>query len=232
MGWAKFRAKLLGAGGARIGGASNYVDFSTAGRQTMAGTARVRKEQYIDAETMYVYDSGCSGSMSSASMTVAITGSAMVDVGSGSMVTVRYITPAAKVTGASTTGGFFKVAKPLDADTTGSLQLWLDWTPGATVPATAGSTVMFVAAMAYFASGCGIRTAASAGACPAVSNLAANNWFSSSFGNLPSWGANDTWGVLYIGACYDGGTYGGSQLKIAGARLRYTACSLGVASTE
>ena len=42
----------------------------------------------------------------------------------------------------------------------------------------------------------------------------------------------DTFGILYIGACFDGGTLGGSQLKIAGARLRYTACALGASSTE
>ncbi len=49
----KKRQKLVQRGGARYGSASNYTDVSNAGRQTMAGTARVYKDIWLPAQLWY-----------------------------------------------------------------------------------------------------------------------------------------------------------------------------------
>lgn len=225
----KVRRQILGMTGADIGGTSNYSQFSSTGRLTMAGTARVKKDQWIEPESFLIATT--SGSWESASMEVDITGSTWAGV-SGSLVSLKYAGPAANVAGSPTTA-FAKVPKPYDADTSGSIDVWVEWTANESL-ANSPSVTCIKAAMAYFGSGSTVRTAASCGASPQYDSDDALVWHSSSLGTLPSWTDNDSWGVFVIrhDISETDETMGASTFRIAGVRLRYTACALGVASTE
>ena len=52
----KVRRNILGKGGGRFGGVSNYTDFNTAGRQTMAGTARIYRDIWIPPTAFYALE--------------------------------------------------------------------------------------------------------------------------------------------------------------------------------
>ena len=227
--WAKYWRRLLAAGGARLGGASNYTDISTAGRLTMAGTARVRKDIWIPADEFWA-QSPCSGSMSSGSLLLDVTGSAFAGV-SGSMAQIRVFQPAANVTGSPTTAtATFRV--PRDKDTTGSVACNVEWTAHDT-HATSGSVFVIKAALGYLAGSAVVRTAASVGASPAYNYTASGTWHSTNIGNLPSFGANDTMGILVLRHDQsESDDTGGSGIAFAGVRLTYTACALGTASSE
>ncbi len=216
-------------GSMHFGGSANYNSFAAStGRQLMYGTGRVIRDislfpgDFLAATT--------SGSMTTASMLVDISGSVFADTAAS--LSFNYIYPSAKVT-ASPTCAFAPFTVPRDADTTGSVTVWVEWTCPTTT-ATAGSKCVLHGGIAYFGSGSTVRTAASTGACVAYNNTTALKWVSSSLGTLPSFNANDTWGVFVLrNDLSDAGeTIGGSAIRVSAVRLSYVANSLGDASTE
>lgn len=259
----KVRRQLLATGGASIAGGTNLTSglnvssgssvlgtattngtvFSSTGRQTMAGTARVRKDIWLPPEAFVAFPGnygvsvGNSGSWIAASMNVVVTGSILAgstgDGMAGSMIAIKVIQPEAKQAGSPITC-FAKFPKPRDADTTGSITAYVEWTNTIANCATAGSTSVWRLGMAYFGSGSPIRSAASAGANEPYSASTTNIWMSSCIGNLPSFKASDSWAVFVLQNRMDSANdkLGSSAVAVAGVRLTYTACALGTASTE
>ena len=221
--------------------AASGTKFSSTGRMTMAGTARVLKDiwlrptDFISGSYQMLNDS--SGSWLSASMNVDITGSILAgSTGggmAGSMLTINVLKPGSKIT-ASPITAFAQFAKPRDADTTGCLTAYLEWTNTVGNAATTGSTSQWRVAVAYMGSGSLARTAASAAAAEPYNATAINTWMSSCIGQLPSFKATDTWGVFILQNRMDhvNDKLGSSAVAVAGVRLTYTACALGTASAE
>lgn len=139
---------------------------------------------------------------------------------------------------ASALGAMATFHKPTDADTTGSIIAYVDWTYGA-APATTGSKVTMYAAMGYLGTGSAIRTAASVGtaACAASYNGTSCGLFQTTcLGKLPSFNANDQLGFFFLrlgaSVAANTGALTTACVFILGVRLRYVACALGAQSTE
>lgn len=237
-------------GGAQFGQKSASgakTAFDNAGRQTMAGSARAYRAVYVKAQDFFdpspspAAVSACtSGSIYPASLLIDITGSAFAGA-TGSMLTIRTLNMGAGASPASTLKAFAMIERPLDADTTGSIIAYVDWTYG-DVAATTGSTTKFEVAMGYLGgfagTACAVRTAASAGGLSnaSYSGTTCGTIQTTCVGKLPSWGQNDTHAVvaLAIGAsaAAESGKLSTGCLHIIGMRFHYVACALGFAVNE
>src|SRR3972149_11504603 len=90
----KVRRVIKGTGGAKVGTATNYTDLSTAGYQTMYGTARVRRDVWIRATDFYMGSASAAGggllfdagSMQSARLPLGRSGSTWGLTAAGSFV--------------------------------------------------------------------------------------------------------------------------------------------------
>lgn len=234
----KIRRLLRAMSGAEIGdgGKTNYTDFDTAGRQTMLGTAKVYRDLWLPATAFYVAAASppldmlaTTGSMHSASMTLDVSasifgGSTGAGQTAGSVV-LPTIMPAATVN-ASPTFACTTFAKPLDADTSGSISCRVVWT--ASPMGTTGSVFAIIAGLTYLSSSAAARTAASVGACPAYNYTAGCIVHETNLGNLPSFGSGDVAAVLTLAHGMDQAEdTAGSGIAFLGAKLRYVANSLG-----
>ncbi len=237
----KVRRLLQAIGGTRFGSSTNYTGVSTSGYQTMVGTARTYKEVWVPAAAFGVYSSSAASAVGSACGGVALVNKATgmgasVFAGSQSacaLVPVLTARGASEAAGASMVYASTVLPKPLDADTSGCVNVRLVWTWMDPPPLTTGSCFSFKAAMGYIRSGCYFRTAASCGAAASYTGLTASAYYETSLGNLPSWGANDLAGVFTVGvdATVEASNTGGSAWGILGAKLRYVANTLGTQTT-
>ena len=240
MGSEKVRRLLRATQGAEVGdgGKTNYTDFDTAGYQTMAGTARVLKTLWIPAGDFYT-DSGSTvgggqtftaGSMTTASIGFNVGASILGQVNAGSAMGLKVLTPAANVTGSPTFANAF-VRRPLDAATSGSIECLVSWTT-VSDNATSGCCYAIKVGMVYLPSGSTPRTAASiitVGSYAAVA--AGSHFYESDVGDLPSWGANDVGGILYLMSDQTTASdTGGSNIGFLGVTLRYLSDRLGTQS--
>lgn len=237
----KVRRQMLGTGGGRFGGASNYSNVDTAGRLTMVGTARTYKEIWVPATQFGVYSSSAASAVGSASGNVALTnkpGTIGASAFSGSqaaciLIPVLVARGASDAVGASMVYATAVVPKPLDADTTGCINVRLVWTVVDPPPLDPKNTFCFKAAMGYISAGSYLQRGASCGTTASYFDTVASSFYEVSLGNLPSWGAADLAGVLQVGV--DGtvaaSNTAGSAWAILGAKLRYVANSLGTVTT-
>lgn len=218
----KRRRQILGAGGIRTGTGTAYTDFSTGGRLTMVGTARVQKDLWIPWSAFS--SSGIGGSAAagnSGSVTDAITVS-----GSIPALGFRNTTSACSVVAV--------VSPPLDAATTGSVTLLADWTYSKVAASVAviGACVFYVQggsvisdAGAFAGSGVLAASAINATACViTTSSFAQVNSFSGS--------TNGAIVIKFWRDAVSASGNAGSEFGLLGVRMRYLSNSLGPASTE
>jgi hypothetical protein len=231
--------------------ATNYTYFSTTGRQNMRGTARVRKDIWIPARDFNVPDLnwgpihtatcnltsacwGIGGSLFSGSVLMNVTGSIFAST-AGSSIAVPVLIASANVS-ASKYGAVAVVPVPPDADTSGSITPYIEWTQ-VIAGATSNCAAAFYVGAAYLRGGNNTPSAVGTAACVeyAASYGSTNNleMVSTTMPNLPSFGANDKLIAIQVGWDPNNASdTAGSEVAILGVRLRYTASALGVASAE
>ena len=241
----KVRRLLLSTGGARTGDSSNYTNIDTAGRLTMAGTGRVYREMWLPSTSFFLVgaSSACgaagvenvayTGSMASASIVFnvssSIFGGSSGGEQTGASVVVPVLTPAAALD-ASPTHVCTTFGKPLDADTTGSIQCRVVWT--SSDMGTTGSVYRIVGGLTYLSSSAAARTAASVGANAAYNYTAGCIVHETNLGDLPSFDADDVAAVLTLMHRGDhSANTGGSAIQFLGVKLRYVANSLGIVTS-
>lgn len=242
----------------RLGGsatANAYSQFAAAdGWLSQSGCARAYREIHLRPTDFNVQAANASGvgasgllgacnagSLFSSCVTFDFTGSIFGGGAAGSNMGVPAIGMGAGASPASplTATAFFQ--KPLDAATSGSIIVYVDWTNGIT-PATTGSKIAFQAGIAYlsgFASTpSAMRTGASTGGVGTGSYQGTTCGLhqTTCLGKLPSFTSCDTGGifVLQIGASAgaDSGKLDTGCTFIFGVRLRYLTDVRGVQSVE
>ena len=241
-------------GGVGASGAYTQLDGTNNGWLTTTGCARAYKEIYLgpfsfNVETANASGVGASGvlgacnsgSLFSSCVTFDITGSAFTIFAAASDMGVPALNMGVGASPASPLTAIAFFPKPLDADTTGSLTAYIEWTSGQT-PATTGSKIAFQVALGYLGgfatTPCAVRTAASIGGVGVASynGTACGLFQSTCVGKLPSFSASDSAGVLalQIGASAgaDSGKLPTACTFVLGVRLRYLTNVRGLQSTE
>lgn len=237
----KVRRQVLGTGGGRFGGTSNYSDIDTAGRLTMAGTAKVYRDQWVPAPNFFLQgaSTACgmlfdSGSMVLIAKQFALSqGAASVfsETQAGSAFMPVMTNAAASPSTASMVFATATVSKPTDAATTGCINVRQVWTV-VDARLTANSSMAFKVGGAYLTNAASLRTAASCGAAGSYPATNACTFCETSLGYLPSWGANDVAMVMVAGMDWaSASTSNGSGFAILGYKLRYVADCLGTVTT-
>lgn len=233
---------------ALLGASDNGTTFSASGYQRMTAKARVLRDVWLPATAFSVplgpasgAGVGASGACGAGSLFAScvlfdITGSAFPGtVGSPALTALNMGVGGSP---ASPLSALAVIHKPTDADTSGSIIAYVDWTTGQT-PATTGSKISMQLALGYLGTGSTIRTAASAGVpigTASYSGTSCGLFQTTCIGKLPSWTANDQVGllVLQLGASAgaDSGKLSTACVFVLGVRLQYVACALGAQSTE
>ncbi len=237
----RVRRLLKGTGGARIGTSASYTNFGVDGRQTMVGAARVKKDQWIPAPNFFLDSASTAngkyfttGSMALVSKAIAFSkGSASVFSGcfSGCATFPVMTNEAASVTTAMFVFATTVVPKPLDADTSGCIEVRQVWTV-LDERLTANCSMAFKVGAAYLTSSASLRTAACIESAASYPSTGASTFVETSIGNLQSWGSNDIGMVLTAGMDWSSGsTSNGSGFAILGYKLRYVANTLGTQAT-
>jgi hypothetical protein len=239
----------LGAG--RTSSSATYSQFAADGLQTMSGCARVRNTIFIHP---YQFDvpvggtagssvqSGCStGSLFGSCVLVDISTSAFAGGAAASAIRIPAVAMGAGASPASPLKATAVFAVPRDADTTGSIIAYVDWTYG-DAPAQSGCKKSIAVALGYIggyaATPSGIRTAASTGGASVACypGTACGLFTTTCLGTLPSFGANDSLGVLVLKLGASAGSEDGTLLTgcvfVTGVRLNYMTNKLGEQSTE
>ena len=244
-------------GGARIGAGSNsasnsYTEVSTAGYQTMSGCARVRRSIYLLPADFSVplHDTGVGGSPgteNTCSVGSMVTGCALFPINASTITTcatTNLTIPAlisGVASGASRVWAVTLVPKPRDADTTGSIIAYVDWTYGDAAIQSGCKKSMTVSLgylNGYATTPTTVRTAASAGGASVASytGTACGAVMSTCLGKLPSFTASDNAALVLfqLGAssAAQDGTLITACTMILGVRLDYLANSLGAQSDE
>lgn len=228
--------------------ATNYTYFSTTGNQRMKGTARVLKDIWIPAKDFHApamavlgvgsgLTSACwgvGGSLFTASVLLDVTGSIFADT-AGSSIGIPVLAASSVVSG-SKYGAAVVVPRPSDADTTGSIVPFIEWT-APIAPAVSSSATAFYAGAAYLQglrnTPCAVRTSACVEYAASYVGATALEIMSTCLPKLPSFGANDRLLAIQVGWDPNNASdTAGSEVAILGVRLRYTASALGVASAE
>jgi hypothetical protein len=224
-------------GGARIGSNTNRTDFGTDGRQTMEGTARVYKDKLlVPADFRATY---AGGELTTGSILMDVSASIMAhQAGSGLAIDALV----ASATSSSPRYSVARINVPTDAETSGSIQPFVDFTVHDTM-ATAGSSLVFHIGAAYLKKGtynsvaCAIRTAACVEVAASYGVAASGQFMTASLPYLPSFGSADQ--MVLIAAGFDdndanasAAADAGSAVAILGVRLRYLADKLGSQSAE
>ena len=242
---------LLVQGEAYIGAsATNYTYFSTTGNQRMKGTARVLKDIWIPAKefrapalnigplTATGLTAACwgiGGSLFSGCVLMDVTGSILA-LTAGSSIAIPVLQASANVSG-SKYGAIAVISKPSDADTSGSITPYIQWT-SVIGGATSNCATAFYVAAAYLRGSqnvpCGVGTAACVEYAASYNATGKNlETVTTTMPNLPSFGVNDNLMAVMVGWNPESASdTAGSEVSIIGLRLRYTASALGVASTE
>ena len=145
------RLKQIFRGGTRTGsGSAAYTNIDQTGYQTMAGSARVRRSIYLRPSDFSVAlggttasdapgaDSGCNaGSMMTGCAIFDISGSAITTCATTNLNVPVLVSGCLGASPASRLWATTLVPKPRDADTTGSIIAYVDWTYG-DAPAQSG----------------------------------------------------------------------------------------------
>ena len=209
-------------GGLRVGDATNYTEFGTQGQVTGTGKGRIQKDHWISWREFSACSlGGSAAAANSGSNTDPITVS-----GSFPVLGFKNTLSACAV--------WASTRFPLDAATSGSVQLLADWT----FVKTAGSAAVLGACVYYVQGGSVISDAgAFAGSgIKAVSSLVSTacSITTSSFANIRSFGASTT-GDIVVKFWRDGTSASdssGSEFGLVGLRLRYVSSTPGPASNE
>ena len=242
----------LGAG--KSSASSSYTQIAPDGYQTLSGCARVLKTIYLrpqDFNTDLPNASGvgasgllggCStGSLFTGCVVFTFGASAFPGAAAASALTVPVLTMGLGSSPASPLWAVATFAVPTDADTTGSIIAYVDWTYG-DAPGQTGCKKSFTAALGYIdgkdPAPVGVRTAASTGGASVASYAGTSCGLvqSTCLGKFPSFSACDSLGVfvgrLGASAAAQDGTIATGCVFILGYRLNYLAKSLGTQSTE
>ena len=221
---------------------------------SQSGCARAYKEIYLGPVAFNVQVANASGvgasgllgacnagSLFSSCVIFDITGSAFGGGAAGSNMGIPALNMGVGASPASPLTAVAFFSKPIDADTSGSIIAFVEWTNGIT-PATTGSKINLSVALGYFGgfatTPSGVRTAASAGGVGSgsYSGTACGLFQSTCVGKLPSFTASDSAGVLVLqvgaSAGADSGKLDTGCTFILGVRLRYLTNVRGLQSTE
>jgi len=242
----RIRRLLLALGGAQIyggvrtGTTSHYTNVSTTGRQTMVGTARVRKTMWLPATDFYGINPL---QFANAYLAVtAVAGSTTsvnpegVDFGKGSGSTVQIPTLSASAAVNTDARAAIAFLAPSDADTTGSVAATLYYTTEL-AQATTGSMVIFRLNYNYTGTS-GSDTGGVSGSTltgASMTTIGNGKWEVQSLGNMASFNYAAS-PICMIQLTDEGSSAsynsGSPETKILGLELTYTANSLGVVSSE
>jgi hypothetical protein len=240
----RFKSAIEARSTARFGSTTAYTQFSAAGVQTAVTTARVQKEIFLPPEVFHagageaaVAQTG--GVLTSASLLFNVTGSILTH-GSGSLMALKALQACTFC--ASPRYAFARVPVPLDADTSGSLWPYIDYTYHDTLDTT-GSSAAFHVAAAYLRSGtmsktpCVVRTSVCVEKAASYTATASGEFLIASMPALPSFGSTDRMLLVAVGwsdSSVNASTAenAGSSVALLGLRLRYVANKLGTTSTE
>jgi len=225
----------------RVGSTSHYTNFDSAGRQTMAGTARVRKTMWIPATDWYSIMDITNAFNAQLAATTGTTvacpvGLAYGDSGSNPQVPALSSGVACGKDARAAT----VFLAPLDADTSGSITMKLYYTTRLAM-ATAGSVQVFrvhrqqvgsAGSPEVGNSACVLTAAAMTGVGKGVMEIASLGSFVAfqraasplQFLELAIENSS-TSSQAYI-------SDGSSEEVILGLEIEYTACALGASSTE
>uniref|UniRef100_A0A6M3KKQ2 Uncharacterized protein n=1 Tax=viral metagenome TaxID=1070528 RepID=A0A6M3KKQ2_9ZZZZ len=233
------KSDLSVAGSALMGDSTSGTTFSASGRQTMGGAARVQRDLFIPVQQFTVGqgEGEAQGAVLMATcIWLDVTGSILAH-GSGSLMTLDALTACSIA--ASPRYAFATVPMPTDADTSGCIYPYIDYTSHDTFD-TAGSSFGFHTAAAYLRRGTynstayAVRTAACVVTAASYGAAASGLFAVASLPALPSFGASDQ--MLLVGVGFSDSPVNasaaqdaGSAAAILGVRLRYTACALGKA---
>lgn len=223
-------------------------------RMTLAGLGRVRETIFLrpqDFDPPHGFfaagaspgtQSGCgAGSMSSACIVYDISGSVTATGCAVTFLPVPALNMGAGASPASSLWAVTTIPVPPNADTSGSIIAYVDWTYG-DAAATTGSKTRFRINMGYLdgyaATPTTVRTAASVGGVANASYVgtACGIIQSTCLGKLPSFGASDSFAIVQLrvgaSAAADSGVLSTGCVFVLGVRLEYLTKQLGRYSDE
>ena len=231
----KTRRILLATGGARPGSGTNYTDFSTTGRETMVGTARVFKDLWLPATAFYgIEPNGFANAFNATATAAACTPSVRpfaMAFGSAAGSTVSMPTLAASTAADVDSRAAAMFFAPSDADTAGSVTATLYYTTKLAM-ATAGSMQVFRLNYTYIGSAGSAPGGVSGSILYGASMATVGNGLveAQALGSLPSFNAAASPVVglqLTLEQSNACGMAGSPEESIFGLRLRYVANALG-----
>jgi len=225
-----------------FGDSTNKTVITSAGRQTMAGTARARKTIVIPATDWYgvepnQFANAFNATVSSATCTPTVRPFAM-NFGPASGSTVAMPVLSASLTSTSIARAATWIWAPSDADTAGSVAVQVVYTTKVAM-ATAGSMQVFRLHYRYLGSaGSADLVGTSSGSIlygASMTTVGNGKMEIKSLGNIPSFqfAASPFVGLqLTIQGDNACAMAGSPEEQIFGVVLTYTACALGTASAE
>ena len=238
----KRRGTQYAVGNERFGTGTNYTDFSTSGRMTMAGTSRVRKSIWIPADQWYgvvpsQWVNSYNANIASAGSTSVVLPMAMAFGDSGSNPSVPVITASAAC-GDSARMATVRLA-PADADTTGSVAVSVYYTTRLDMDETGCAQVWRLHGQYIGSAGSaevGNSTCTLTGGSMVGQGLGVVEVLS--LGNLPSFNRASS-PMVFLQLAIEGESTcsymndsGSAEEAVFGVELVYTACALGAASPE
>ena len=239
-----FRQRLFGrfTGGARFGSGGHYSEFdnqhdSQPGRQTMAGKARVRKEIFITPTMFQSQDTDGFGNTFLIAGSFRLAPSGSIFTTQSSMLGIQALVAGAKVS-ASIYRAVAVIPVPIDADTSGSIIPFVDFTVNGVIDSGDDQTYAMYFAAQYVPAGlasCPVRTAACRNVAASYAGTASGEVMTAQLPAFPSFAATDKYLAIQVGwdaGASPGSTDATSSAAILGARIRYTVNKLGAVSTE
>ena len=240
MGNFKVRRKVFGMSGGRFGDNDDYTDIGTTGRQTMAGTARVRKSIWLPATQWYGISpdqwANANGATEATGGSPVVVRPLAMNFGSAAGSTISM--PALSASGAADVD--YRAATmffaPTDADTTGSVAVQLLYSTKVAM-ATAGCMQAWRVHHIYLGSG-GSAQLSNSGSIlygASMSTIGNGKLELKSLGNIPSFKATASPIValqLTLEQSSASGMAGSPEELVLGMLLTYTACALGTVSAE
>lgn len=224
-----------------VGDGTNKTAITSTGRQTMAGTARVRKTIFIPATDWYGVEPNQFANAFNA--TAAASGSTPavrpfgMNFGPASGSTVAMPVLSASITGACIARAATWLWAPSDADTTGSVAVQVVYTTKVAM-ANAGSMNVFRLHYRYLGSSGSADLASPSGSIlygASMTTTGNGKMEVKSIGNIPSFAYSTSPFVALQLTLHDGSAShmaGSCEEQIFGVVLTYTACALGTASSE
>lgn len=235
----KIRRLLRAMGGGRLGSGSNYTDWNTSGRQTMAGTARVYRDLWLPAAAWYGIEPNQFANAFNATAATAtctpIVQPMTIYAGAATASPFQVPVLAASVAENKDARAGTVFLAPTDAASSGSVQCHLYYTTDLEL-ATTGSMEVFRLHYNYWGSA-GSNVGGTSGSIVYGASMATTGCGAlevQDLGDIPSFNVSSSPFValqLTLENSNASAMSGSPEERIFGLRLRYVADSLGVVTS-